>query len=229
MSRTSILYFVFYLRKNKIFARVKMASSSSSLQKDVALSKQLSWLLRHSAPAENLAMRQDGYARVDDILARNDLKRFTRDDVRRVVEQSDKQRYQLQEDDDGTLWIRASQGHSIKNLDLQLKAINLNNADSYPVVEHGTYRKAWESIKTQGLSKCSRNHIHFSKGKGSISGARSDCTVLIRIDLKRALKDGYEFYESANGVILCAGNKDGFLPARYFANVTDAVSNESLL
>lgn len=174
-------------------------------------------------------MRIDGYARVDDLLARSDLKRFTREDVRRVVEQSDKQRYRLQEDDDGTLWIRASQGHSIKNLDLQLKQINLANAEQCPIVEHGTYRKAWDSIKTQGLSKCSRNHIHFSKGRGSISGARSDCTVQIRIDLKRALKDGYAFYESANGVILCAGNKDGFLPPQYFISVVDVDSNASLL
>ena len=33
--------------------------------------------------------------------------------------------------------------------------------------------------------------------------------------------DGYEFFCSANNVILCAGNAEGILPASYFAQVTD--------
>ena len=33
--------------------------------------------------------------------------------------------------------------------------------------------------------------------------------------------DGYEFFCSANSVILCAGNAEGILPVEYFDKVTD--------
>lgn len=38
------------------------------------------------------------------------------------------------------------------------------------------------------------------------------CTIII---------DGYEFFCSANNVILCAGNAEGILPTKYFDQVTD--------
>lgn len=128
---------------------------------DTTLSKQLSWLLRHAAIEQGLSMRVDGFVRVAEILARPDMCRFTHDDVRNVVSGNDKQRYELK-DENGTQWIRASQGHTIKNLDLGLKSIT--NAAPYPIVQHGTYADAWNSIKVQGLSRRARNHIHFSKG-----------------------------------------------------------------
>ena len=48
---------------------------------------------------------------------------------------------------------------------------------------------------------------------------RSDCDVRIYINLRRAIDDGFTFFESANGVILCAGDKRGLLPPRYFEGV----------
>ena len=207
-----------------------MSSSSSALKKpDVWLSKQLSWLLRHAARQEGLFMRDDGFVRIADILGRSDMSKFLQSDVERVVEESDKQRYELREEKDGVLWIRASQGHSIKGLNLSLKRIDERNLSEYPIVQHGTYRLSWYAIQRQGLSKCNRNHIHFSKGKDAISGARNDCNVFIQIDLKKALEDGYEFFESTNGVILCPGNSNGILPAAYFKHVFDIEGNDLLV
>ena len=33
--------------------------------------------------------------------------------------------------------------------------------------------------------------------------------------------DGFDFFCSANNVILCAGNSEGILPSKYFAQVID--------
>ena len=51
---------------------------------------------------------------------------------------------------------------------------------------------------------------------GVISGMRGDCDVKIYVDLPAAVADGFAFFESANGVVLCAGDQRGFLPPRYF-------------
>ena len=49
-----------------------------------------------------------------------------------------------------------------QGIDPDLKPIT--DPSAYPVVVHGTYSKAWEQIRKQGLSKMRRNHIHFAKG-----------------------------------------------------------------
>ena len=40
--------------------------------------------------------------------------------------------------------------------------------------------------------------------------------------------DGYKFYRSANNVILCLGNKDGFLSTQYFERVEEYPSGKQL-
>ena len=69
-----------------------------------------------------------------------------------------------------------------------------------------------------------RNHIHFATGllgeEGVISGMRMTATVLIYIDLEKALKDGILFFRSENGVVLTEGlNNEGYLPKDYFLKV----------
>ena len=59
-------------------------------------------------------------------------------------------------------------------VDLELKSVL--SVDDIPtkVAVHGTTRDAWQSIRTQGLSKMNRNHIHLAQGvpgTGIISGA----------------------------------------------------------
>lgn len=88
----------------------------------VAISKNLSWLLRHGAIEEGLNIDKDGFVRLSEILAKDfyKSKRITEKEIREVVENNDKKRFELKtiSDENGNpvLHIRASQGHSIKVL-----------------------------------------------------------------------------------------------------------------
>ncbi|KAF8455923.1 KptA family-domain-containing protein [Terfezia claveryi] len=64
---------------------------------DVVISKALSFTLRHGAIKEGLPIQPDGYANVQDLLDMPKFRRLnlTLDTLRRLVQESDKQRYQL--------------------------------------------------------------------------------------------------------------------------------------
>jgi 2'-phosphotransferase len=78
-------------------------------------------------------------------------------------------------------------------------------------VVHGTFSKFWGLIKTEGLKRMTRNHIHFAPGRpkeeGVISGMRGTCDIIIQIDLAAAIKDGIDFFISTNNVILTEGQE----------------------
>jgi len=135
--------------------------------------------------------------------------------IQRIVSESDKQRFTLQERSDGW-YIRANQGHS-EAVATQLADEKMLKRIIDPMegVFHGTYKKFVPSIKTEGLKRMSRKHIHMAKSRDAISGQRASCDVLIYIDMAAAMADGIIFYESDNGVVLTEGI-DGTLPPKYF-------------
>lgn len=199
---------------------------------EVRLSKTLSWLLRHGAKSEGLFMRSDGYVRVNDLLALPRLSSPTQLDLptlQRLVDNDSKNRYMLRQGPDEAAptagdiwWIRANQGHSLKAIELDLKPVL--SATDIPMAVHGTSRKAWESISTQGLSRMGRNHVHLAQGipgDGVISGMRNSAQVLIYIDVQKALDAGIAFSLSENGVVLTEGDGRGFLSPEYFLRVED--------
>jgi hypothetical protein len=69
--------------------------------------------------------------------------------------------------------------------------IPICHASEIPTVIHGTYFKNWTKIKTEGLSRMNRLHIHFSPGETGdsqvVSGMRSSCQLYIYIDAEKAL------------------------------------------
>ncbi|KAH1019812.1 hypothetical protein HUJ04_009575 [Dendroctonus ponderosae] len=145
----------------------------------------------------------------------------TVEDIKRVVDSSDKQRFSLRVFN-GVLEICANQGHSIQvSAARSLLAQGLDKLSLVPIREpgqfeviHGTYFGKWAKIKREGLSRMSRNHIHFAKGlpcdKSVISGIRSNCQVFIYVNLKAALEAGIPFFLSSNGVVLSPGNEQGY-------------------
>jgi 2'-phosphotransferase len=75
-------------------------------------------------------------------LNRPKLKAYSFDDVKYVVDTNDKQRFKLQQGEDGSWWIRANQGHSLKTVKVELDLIK----EPLPICVHGTYTTNWNSI-----------------------------------------------------------------------------------
>jgi len=117
-------------------------------------------------------------------------------EIQEIVTASDKQRFSLKEDssdgleasssrpgfhDDPSHYrIRANQGHSlaIASEDL-LKPIVITDADCPQQAVHGTDPLAWNAIlKSGGLKKMGRQHIHFATGVPDFhKKARTEDTV----------------------------------------------------
>ena len=199
-------------------------------QSKVRLSKSLAWLLRHNAESEGFTFMEGGYLPVEDVLKHKRFTGFTLTDVEEVVRNCDKQRYTLAVGDDGRLLIRANQGHSIKNVQVDMEEIT--NPNDAQTVIHGTNFKAWNGIQQSGLSRMKRNHIHFAAGEpgseGVISGMRSSAQVYIYIDVHSAMKDGLKFFRSSNNVILSPGNDQGVIPPKHFKQVKNVKTNQLL-
>ncbi len=198
------------------------------------LSHALSWALRHGAPELGLNMSPDGYVRLSDLLEHPNSRfnrKWTENDVRVVVETSDKQRFKLKchtVDELEVLYIRANQGHSIPGIDPNrlLSPIPPEELCSLTIV-HGTFLDKWVNhISKEGLSRRTRNHIHFATGLPHddqvISGMRKSCNIYIYVDGKKCAKQGIAFFQSDNGVLLTAGvNDEGTLPLSFISKVTD--------
>ncbi|KAJ7672736.1 KptA family-domain-containing protein [Mycena rosella] len=194
---------------------------------EVRVSKTLSWILRHGAKSEGLAMRPDGFVKVTDLIANPKLKTLDLEALQAIVKADAKQRYDLVFEEGigseaGIWWMKANQGHSIKAVKLDLRPITSVSDIPTGIAVHGTTKEAWESISTKGLSKMKRNHIHLAQGvvgENVISGVRGSSQVFIFINVQRALDEGIKFFLSNNGVILTEGDEQGILGTRFFDRV----------
>ncbi|KFO28456.1 tRNA 2'-phosphotransferase 1 isoform X1 [Fukomys damarensis] len=198
----------------------RRASRLRQQDRDVQLSKALSYTLRHGALKLGLPMGADGFVPLHSLLRLPQFHSFSAEDVQRVVDTNEKQRFTLKPGDPsaGPL-IRANQGHSLQVPDLEL--VPLETPQALPrMLVHGTFWKHWPFILLKGLSCQGRTHIHLAPGlpgdPGVISGMRPNCEVAVFINGPLALADGIPFFRSANGVILTPGDADGFLLPKYF-------------
>ncbi|KAJ1257822.1 hypothetical protein BS78_10G025900 [Paspalum vaginatum] len=193
-----------------------------------ALGRLLTRVLRHMAAELRLNMRPDGYVRVSHLLnlnlqtfAKIPLKSHSVDEIREAVRRDNKQRFSLLEED-GELFIRANQGHTVTTVTSESLLKPILSADEVSVCVHGTYRKNLESILQSGLKRMARLHVHFSSGLPSdgevISGIRQNVNTLIHLDVSKALQDGMKLYISDNKVILTEGF-DGVVPVKYFEKI----------
>jgi RNA:NAD 2'-phosphotransferase (TPT1/KptA family) len=184
-------------------------------KRDTFVSKKLSYFLRHHLDVIPVPANPAGFVPIDALLSMGDFTsaNITKEEIIRAVEISDKQRFAL---DSTHRLIRANQGHSIesgKMIDQNQLLTKLTVPLDYCV--HGTTRKAINEIKTSGLNKMSRTHIHFASKPDAISGFRSNSTVLIYVNMEAAMADGIEFFISSNQVILSPGPID----PKYFKQI----------
>lgn len=188
-------------------------------KRDIQISKSLSYLLRHGAVKEKLAIDPQGWIDVDVLLNHHRLKsqKATVEDIERIVAQNDKQRFSLKSVD-GMRFICANQGHTLTSITPELELLTTETMPAN--VYHGTFHRNLSAIMESGLSRMKRNHIHFtSDAEWSKLGIRNNCDVLIYMDTSKLLSDGYQMFRSRNGVILCGGNTDGNIPTRYFCRI----------
>ncbi|CEM06704.1 unnamed protein product [Vitrella brassicaformis CCMP3155] len=187
-----------------------------------AIIKRLNYILRHGAPHLGLPMREDGYVRVCELLALEEMQGVTTEIMQEVVKTCHKRRYEVREDAHEGPLIRATQGHTIRQLRTDRALQKIISPEEIPVCVHGTYMRNWLGIRLLGLHRMSRNHIHFAPGlldaREVISGMRRSSEVAIYINTHQAMHDGITFFRSSNNVILTEGLQ-GALPPRYFSTV----------
>ncbi|CAK5267396.1 unnamed protein product [Mycena citricolor] len=209
-------------------------SLAQSLRASTALSRELSYLLRHGAEREGLPIRVDGYVSVDSLLKHRAFRGTTLQELMHIVETDGKARYSLVLED-GLWWVRANQGHSMPvesprvadRVGVVLDLKRITSAAEVPMAVHGTTLAAWRQISSEGISRMTRQHIHLAQGLTGtvISGMRSSSEIVIFIDVERALDAGIAFFVSSNGVLLSPGNEAGYIAPRLFSDVRRAKSN----
>lgn len=178
---------------------------SSMSEQNVRESKFLSLVLRHEPARAGIVLDAAGWVEVDALLRGCAAAgvRISRDELERLVAESDKQRFAFSED---RLRIRANQGHSVE-VELQL-------APQVPpaVLYHGTADRFLEAIRATGLEKRARHHVHLSAERATAIGVggRHGRPVVLVIAAVEMHSAGHEFFRSANGVWLTE-----HVPAKY--------------
>ncbi len=205
-----------------------MSSNNKDLY--IVLSKTLSFYLRHK-PEELyknkvVKLEEDGYLEMS-LLLESEIfqnsfknkynKEITDLDIKNVVNINEKKRFEISNDGKK---IRCVQGHN-KDIKLDDEKYLEEVKEPYETLIHGTNKKAYEIIKTKGLSIMNRRHIHFvtnNNSKEVISGYRNSSNVFIYLDMKKCMDDKIIFYKSKNNVILSSG-LNGIIEPKYFKMV----------
>ncbi len=162
-----------------------------------AVSKFMSYVLRHQPAAVGVVLDSGGWIAIDLLLAAcaKHGRSLSRAELDEVVVTSPKQRFALSADGQR---IRASQGHST--------AVDLGYEPAMPpdLLFHGTVARLLPSIRDKGLLRMKRHHVHLSSDEATARavGVRRGKPIILRIDA-RAMRDvGYLFFHTPNGVWL---------------------------
>ncbi|SMC00233.1 phosphotransferase KptA/Tpt1 [Hymenobacter roseosalivarius DSM 11622] len=162
-----------------------------------ALSKTLSYVLRHKPEEFGLALDAEGWVSVADLLSALQARQHqvTQAQLYEVVATNDKKRFSLSA---AGAKIRANQGHSV--------AVELGLAPTTPpeLLYHGTATRFLASIRASGLHSGSRQHVHLSADPAAAVavGSRHGKPVVLTVQAGRLHRTGGQFYLSANGVWL---------------------------
>ncbi|MCF0107286.1 MAG: RNA 2'-phosphotransferase [Holdemanella sp.] len=156
------------------------------------ISKYMSLILRHKPETIGITLDEHGWANVKELMEGISIDMET---LETIVKTDEKGRYSFNED---KTKIRANQGHSIP-VDVELE-----KKIPPEVLYHGTATKYLDSIYKSGLIPKDRLYVHLSKDMETATkvGQRHGKVVVLEIHCDEMIKDGYEFYVSANGIWL---------------------------
>jgi putative RNA 2'-phosphotransferase len=172
------------------------------------LSKFLSLILRHQPERFALAIDEEGWASLPEVMEiLRGLPNFrwaTRADVMTVVEAgsgdgsttltADKRRFEVAENR-----IRARYGHSFA------QPIRYEPCSPPPVLYHGTSRKALATIRREGLRPMERQYVHLSPDPETathVGGRHDEQPVILTIRAAEAHAAGVAFYQADEAVYL---------------------------
>ena len=159
------------------------------------IGKFLSLVLRHKPKEANLTLDPNGWTDTKSLLKNVNIDLTELD---WIVSNDNKERFSY---NDNKTKIRANQGHSISEIDLNLDEIQ----DIPEYLYHGTSTSVLSILIQEGIKKMKRNYIHLSKDieTATIVGKRKgNNIVIIKIDSKQMYKDNIEIYISKNNVYL---------------------------
>lgn len=175
------------------------------------LSKFLSLVLRHKPEEIGVKLDDNGWINVSELINKmNDYGKFIDlETLKVIVDTNNKKRFAFNENKSK---IRANQGHSIE--------VNLEYSSKIPpaILYHGTGAKYVDSIYKSGLQKKNRHHVHLSKDlETAINvGQRHGKPVVFEINTQKMLAEGFQFFESDNGVWLIDE-----VPVKYLQKLED--------
>lgn len=157
----------------------------------IRLSKEISYALRHKPWEYELEMDEQGFVSINQILlVINERKKYDKiidiNDLKRVIEISEKERLEIKEDK-----IRALYGHTIPMHIKKIEAIPPN------VLYHGTANNVVDLIFKNGLKPMNRQYVHLSIDTDTaitVGKRRDDEPVLLAIDTISAASNGIRFY-----------------------------------
>lgn len=163
------------------------------------ISKFISMILRHKPQVIGITLDEHGWADVNELIKgineTGEEIEFSKDTLETIVKTDKKQRYSFSQD--RTL-IRANQGHSIP-VDVELE-----KKEPPKVLYHGTGVKSVKAIQEQGLLPMERLYVHLSTDVETATnvGKHHGTPVIFQVNAEQMQKDGYDFFQSVNGVWL---------------------------
>lgn len=184
----------------------------------VFISRKMSYCLRHNPGKYGLDLDGEGYVPLGSFLAAMNRVHHFRPPldeagIRRVMELSDKQRFEIVDRK-----IRARYGHSVQRKVVKRMVVPPD------VLYHGTAQRFLSSIMDEGLLPMKRQYVHLSADVETavqVGRRRDGRPVVLRVDAKRARADGICFYEGNDATYLADR-----IPPEYLTEECTAVSRK---
>jgi putative RNA 2'-phosphotransferase len=163
------------------------------------LSKFLSLVLRHRPDEYGLRMDELGFvdfeSLIDVIVAEDILGKNAEEEVQKLVEGSDRRRFEISEGR-----IRALYGHSAR------VNLALLEDDPPPTLFHGTSGDRARVVSREGLLPSGRAYVHLSATEEealAVGGRHAENPVLLEIDTAAARERGITFHRATDLIWLC--------------------------
>jgi len=156
----------------------------------------MSRALRHAPEDYGITLNSDGSVLLQELAEAFNVRI---DDVLNVVETDAKNRYQLIEGDNDSLFIRAVHGHTIS------VNFEMNIVENPGTVFHGTKVRFLENILAQGLNRGERNHVHMSTNVNTaiqVANRHKGETAILIIDGTALVNSGSKIYLTASEIYL---------------------------